>query len=117
MRKKKINELKDITYESILDFLYDQLEQYLRIEYQEFLHKNKLDFHIDKNRCEFTVYVDNKDRLDEYGFYDGHCELTHIHPEDLFYVFSNMEQELEHINKRLLNYFNVEKEIKSHEKN
>lgn len=116
MRKKNIKELKDLMYESMLDFYYDQLEQYIRIEYQELLHIKNIDFYVEKNRCEFTLYIDNKDRCDEYGFYDGHCELDHLHPEDLFYVLHNLDKEFKHINKRIKNYFNVEREIKSHEK-
>ena len=69
MRKKNIKELKDLMYESMLDFYYDQLEQYIRIEYQELLHIKNIDFYVEKNRCEFTLYIDNKDTLNKYNEY------------------------------------------------
>lgn len=113
MRKKKEEDLKYLIYDTMRKYIADQIEGYIEIIFgREFYEKGMdLSFYYESNCCELTVYVDDKELMDEDGFYDGICELGHMHPEDFLYVITHMDEEIQHIRERLDKYLEYKNSI------
>jgi hypothetical protein len=105
MRKK----LQETMYDQIREFVYTQLEGYIDIVFDREKMEKQIDFYYEKNNCEFTVYVDDKDLMDENGFYDDICQLIHFHPEDLLYVYVHLDEEMKRISANLNKYLEYKK--------
>lgn len=120
MRKKKYNELKEIVYEGILDFYYDQYEQYFTILINDFLYneginkgypndKDDINIVFKRSSVDINIYIDDKKLIDEYGWYDDICEICHTHREDLLWCLTHQDNEMRRITNRILNYLDYKR--------
>lgn len=124
MRKKKYNELKEIVYEGILDFYYDQYEQYFKVLIYDWLYneginkehcENNIEIVFERNSVDINIYIDDKELMDDYGWYDDICEICHTHREDLLWCLTHQDVEMRRIIKRIANYLDYKEKEQKHE--
>lgn len=126
MRKKKYNELKEIAYNGILDFYYDQYEDYFKALIYDYLYNEGINkgypddeddinivFH--RSNVDINIYIDDKELMDEYGWYDDVCELCHTHKESLLWSLTHTDNEMRRITKRISNYLDYKEKEQKHE--
>ena len=113
--KKMTEGITNIVNDALRKFCYTQLEGYFDIAIYKYLFgeginhgyvgdEGNITIIYQTSNIDFNVYIDDKDLLDEDGFYDDVCELAHIHIEDILYVLYHMDTEMEYIKERINKY-------------
>ena len=92
--KKMTEGITNIVNDALREFCYTQLEGYFDIGINKYLFNSginhgyvgdpgNINITYEKSNIDFNIYIDDRELLDEDGFYDGICELAHIHYEDM----------------------------------
>ena len=110
-----MKKITDKINDALREFCYTQLEGYFDIGINKYLFGSginhgyvgdlgNINITYQKSSVDFNIYIDDKELLDKYGFYDGICQLAHIHYEDMLWVLDHLDEEMELIKERINTY-------------